>query len=573
MNNGSPTITGDGPDAVLLRLVRRLRLPYSPSFVAARITSHPQPTSLLALVEVGAQLGMKITAGRTVESALDRLDLPAVVHLEGNGGRGGFAVLEATPAGGVVLWDSTAGRERIDRETFRQQWSGVVALVERDGSRQVAEAGYRRRRLLDRLSPRSVLPTPAGRGVAGVGLRVTLGTLLGVLLAIAVAGHPAGTRTTAAGLGTVTVLGLVVAIALAAAGTGSGTVPGCPRGRIIDCHSVLTSPFSRVGGIPLSEIGVAFFGAVTLLLAGAALRPQSSAVWAAAGAAYMAGLPAVAVLVWLQVAMRQVCTWCLAVHVLIVSGAVMSREFVLDLWSLPSLAAVLLLGVFGCLLLFAVVPHLTHAPRLRALLARHQRLSSSPYATLAHLLTEPPTPVRGAACGVQLEGAAGAHEVVVFVHPTCPQCGPMVRQAESLAGAGAAEVFVVITPRDGSVAERRACAVIVAAGLAVGPGALLDAYEFAKQHYRSLLEGNPVELVADHLTVDAETLRSRLEQAEATVCTAAAFADGHVEGTPSVFVDSRLFPYRAPLSHLEFLLERHSDLLAAGGQPRQEVTW
>ena len=37
------------------------------------------------------------------------------------------------------------------------------------------------------------------------------------------------------------------------------------------------------------------------------------------------------------------------------------------------------------------------------------------------------------------------------------------------------------------------------------------------------------------------------------------FVDDHAEGTPAVFVDSRL--YRGELSHLAFLLQEHPELL------------
>lgn len=571
----SPATTGDGPDAVLTRLVRRLRLPYSRSFIAARVAGHPQPTSLLALVEVGAQLGLKITAGRTDAAALDGLDLPAVVHLGGDGSVGGFAVLEATPPDGVVLWDSTAGRRQIDRHTFLDSWSGVVALVDRDGAERLVEDGYRRRRLLERLAPRSGPPTLAGRGSVAAALRMTVVALTGMLLVLAVAGHPQGTRSAAVSLVITTVLGLAVATALATAtarGTGPGAMPGCPRGRIIDCQGVLTSPYSRIGGIPLSEIAAAFFGAVLLVLATAAVWPQGSAVWAAAGAAYVAGLPAVAVLVALQIRMRQVCTWCLLAHVVVVSGAVMAREFVAGVWSLQSFAALVLFGVLSCLLLFAVIPHFTRAPRLQALLGRQQRINSSPYATLAHLLTETPTPVRGPDCGVRLDGAAAAHEVVVFVHPTCPPCASVLRQAEALAAGGTAEVFVAIAPRDGRERERRACAALIAAGLARGAGALVAAYLFAKNDHRSLVAGNPLQRVADHLGVEVGVLRDHADDADAIVSTAAAMADEHVEGTPAVFVDARLYPFTAPLSHLALLLEHHAELLAATRAGREEAT-
>jgi hypothetical protein len=313
---------------------------------------------------------------------------------------------------------------------------------------------------------------------------------------------------------------------------------------------------------------VAFFGALALLFATAALSP---AVWAAVGAAYLVALPAVVVLVAVQAAMRQVCTWCLGVHAAVVVGAAASWTFVRHGWSTETVAALGALALHGAVLLFAVVPYLTRSPRVQEFVARQRRLASSPYATLAYLLTQAPTDVRGAECGVRLDGPPTAHELVVFAHPTCPQCASTVQDAAALAAAGRAQAFVAIAPRDDTPAEAGMCEALVAVGLAAGADAFVRAYFAAKRRYGDLRSDDPTDVLAAELSLDASTVREALPRARRVAARAAAFADDHVEGMPAVFVDSRLYPYTAPLSHLAALLDRHEELLEPMRRPLREA--
>src|SRR5690242_12165339 len=114
---GIPT---DGPESALERIARRLHLHYSNTYVARAVARHPQPSSLLALVEVAATLGLKVTPGRTEVSELAGIEGPAIVHFDG-----GFGVLESVSDEGFKVWDSRRGAHVIDRERFLQFWSGI----------------------------------------------------------------------------------------------------------------------------------------------------------------------------------------------------------------------------------------------------------------------------------------------------------------------------------------------------------------------------------------------------------------------------------------------------------------
>ena len=78
----SSRIPNDGPETALGHAVRRLRVRHSRTFVARAVASHPQPTSLLALVEVARDLGLEVTAGRAEPSALADTTSPAIVHFD-----------------------------------------------------------------------------------------------------------------------------------------------------------------------------------------------------------------------------------------------------------------------------------------------------------------------------------------------------------------------------------------------------------------------------------------------------------------------------------------------------------
>jgi uncharacterized membrane protein len=554
----------DDPGAVLGRLVKRLRLRYSRSFVSSRVANHTEPNSLLALVEVAAEIGMKITAARTDASGLAEVDVPVVVHFSAPDGKGGFGILERVTASSFLLWDSRSGRRHVDRDVFLAHWSGVVGLVERDDSRRIPETGYLQHRLLESLAGSAAPPALAGSRAAPA-LRTTLFVLTGSLLVIAAADHPADTRIAAVALMALTAIGFAVSTVMAAATSDykkTLALPGCPRGRLVNCESVLTSPYSRIAGIPLSEIGVGFFGAILMLVATTALLPGALAPWATSGLAYLLALPFALFLVAVQIFMRQFCTLCLLVHGVIAFGAVISSTFLADFPSSSDLLpSTILLAVFLLLILFLAIPLFTRIGRMNEFVASQQRIAASPFATLAHVLTERGTELRGTACGIRLDGPPSPHELVLFVHPTCAQCSRAIDEARSLAASGRADVFVAVAPRDKTQAEREACGAVVAVGLALGSEAMLGSYAHAKKDFTALLAGDPVRILAEELSLPSDRIQGVLKDARGLIRRTEEFAEAHIEGTPAIFFNSRLYPYAAPLDHLSMLLQGHPELL------------
>ena len=548
-------VPADEPSVVLLRLVRRLRLPYSARLVNAAIAAHPQPQSLLALVQVAPALGLRITAARVEPDGLDDLQLPAIAHFAGE--PGGFGVVEEVGPGEVQLWDGRNGRRRVPRPEFLGAWDGIVALADKDDSQRKTERGYRRQRLVE-----AVAGKPGSRpDLTSPLLTAALATVVGLLLVGALIERPYARDVIVMIL---TLAGLAVAATLSRATADQSTnvnVPGCPRGKLVNCESVLNSQLSKVCGVPMSDLGTGFFGGILLLIAttGAAPVPPLEV---AIAAAYVAAVPAALLLIGVQVAMRRFCTLCLAVHVLVLAGAAAAWPWLDQPWSSVTLASSLLLLVaYAAAIVLVAIPFLSRHARTQQLIDRQQRLATSPFSTLAYVLTEPASPVRGETCGFRLPGPPAPHEAVLFAHPNCGQCAQTIEELTALAEAGTLEAYVTILPRFPSGPERAACEAVVAAGAAFGPAVLLHAYFYAKKSFGALMSGDAVGLLATELNVRRDALDERLGEARAMIGRTEALAEGRIEGTPAVFFDSRLYPYNTPVSHLTTLLARHPELL------------
>lgn len=565
-------IPTDDPGVVLLRLVRKAKLPYSSRFVSGAVGTHPQPQSLLALVQVAPLVGLRVTAARVEPAGLDDLELPAVVHFGAGGG--GFGVLEGVTATGVELWDSLHGRQRVERAAFLDVWSGIVALAERDDSERKTERDYRKQRLVEALGGAVGRPDlagpPEGRVLSGITAAIVV-----LLAAAAVAGHPSATRWAAALVVALALAGLCIGSMLSYASadtTVNADVPGCPRGKLVNCESVLKSQFSKVRGLPMADLGTSFFGATIGVAATAALFPESAVPWTALAYAFVAAVPAALLLVGAQVVMRKFCTMCLAVHALVIAGAAASWTFAGDaafgdVW--PGLA---LFALCFSVVSFAAIPFFQRETRVRRILELQVRVSGSPFATLAHLTTEPPTPIRGGDCGVRLPGPPAPHELILFAHPTCKQCSVVLPEIAQLASTGATEAFVTLLPRYGDGTERRVCEALLAAGVAGGAESFARAFAFAKKRFMPLLEEDFVGSIAAEAGLDRAALEGGIETARRMIAHTDAIAEDRIEGTPAMFFDSRVYPYGAPVAHLAMLLQKHPDLLPARpGVPEPEV--
>ncbi|HJR46316.1 MAG TPA: vitamin K epoxide reductase family protein [Actinomycetota bacterium] len=554
-------IPADGPDMALYRMARKLRLRYSQAFVVRAIAAHPRPNSLLALVEVASTMGVKTTPARTDASGLPQLKLPAVVHFTDASGDGGFGVLEEVSPSRVLVWDSVNGRRQIERDDFLSRWTGVVVLMERAEEPGATEHRHLRQRLLEVVGGGTTTPALADGRAAPV-LRSLLAAMIVTLLAAAVFVTPASERIATAVLVVLAGVGLAVTLLMAAA-VGDRDNPladrVCRRGRLLDCQSVLTSRFSRVFGLPLSDVGLAFYASILLLVASAGwLAPP--AIGRVSTFAFTAALPFAVLLVALQVSMRQFCTLCMVTHLVNATAAAVGWFFLWDgrLGARDVLLTVLL-GLFFVLAEFVVIPYFRRSISLALISDRYRRLSASPFASLAHIATQPVVDVHGSDSAVPVAGTAGEHEAVIFVHPGCGKCLPVLREFLAFVQAAPVNAFVGVAPKDPEEADRRACSVLAAAWMLTGPDRIVDGYASAKQNLPRLSQPDGLRLVAEALSIDPTQLERATSAARPLVQRAEQVVDDYSDGTPAIFFDSR--HYAAPLAHLAFLIENHLELL------------
>lgn len=95
----------------------------------------------------------------------------------------------------------------------------------------------------------------------------------------------------------------------------------CSAGGVINCERVLTSTYSSVAGIPVSNGGLLWFS-IALTLAGLGLRaPEPSWLQPAQIGWSILGLLGVIYLVGVEVlALGLICAWCTVAHVLILAS-------------------------------------------------------------------------------------------------------------------------------------------------------------------------------------------------------------------------------------------------------------
>lgn len=547
----------DGPDAVLSHVARLVGAPHDRVQVARAVAAHPRPTSLLAVVDVGAQLGLNMTPAKSNAAGLSALTGPLIAHFQ-SGEHGGFAVVERILSGDVEVWDSIHGTQIVDRGAFLEHWSGVIVLVQAPQ----AAASPRLHRLQKLLSGPAEPPAVTGTRSIPI-VRGILVALVITSVAATIAAQPADTRAASAALAVLSAVGLAISalMSIAIADYGGPFAPGiCRRGRFVDCQSVLTSRFARVAGIPLSDLGIAFYGGVLLLVATAGTSPGALRVIATL---FIASVPVAAILIALQLVLRRLCTLCLAVHAVNgLAAAIAWTSFPVGATRAEDLRMAALFALFASIVVFFVIPYLKQNAAHARLVLTYGRMSGSPFSSLAQLATEEPTPVIGRDCGIEIGGAAAHDEIVAFVHPSCKQCDPVLRELRALAAGGRVSAYMTVPPRDRN--EQQLCAAILGLGVAFDADRMLRAFAIAKERFGDVAR-DPVAVIASELSIAPSEVETAAAEAERLVGRTRELAAVHVEGTPALFFNS--LPFRGPVAHLVTLLSQHADLLPRPQRP------
>jgi uncharacterized membrane protein len=112
-------------------------------------------------------------------------------------------------------------------------------------------------------------------------------------------------------------LGLAVSGYLSYEHHTSATTLSCPNTATINCLKVTTSSYSSFLGMPVSDLGLAFFMVMTVLCLPALWRSPAASVRVVRLATAAAGVVFVFYLAWAELyKIDAICLWCTAVHII-----------------------------------------------------------------------------------------------------------------------------------------------------------------------------------------------------------------------------------------------------------------
>lgn len=115
----------------------------------------------------------------------------------------------------------------------------------------------------------------------------------------------------------VCLLGAAIAAYLTVEHYTASTTLACADNSVVNCLQVTTSAQSMFLGVPVADLGLAYFAAMTVLCAPAAWPHPAPALWWARIGAASAGAAFVLYLVYAELFLiEKICLWCTAVHVL-----------------------------------------------------------------------------------------------------------------------------------------------------------------------------------------------------------------------------------------------------------------
>jgi uncharacterized membrane protein len=113
------------------------------------------------------------------------------------------------------------------------------------------------------------------------------------------------------------VLGLAVSAYLSYEHHTAASTLSCPNTATINCLKVTTSSYSSFLGVPVSDLGLAFFVAMTVLCLPALWRSPARSVRVMRLATAAGGVVFVLYLAWAELyKINAICLWCTAVHII-----------------------------------------------------------------------------------------------------------------------------------------------------------------------------------------------------------------------------------------------------------------
>ena len=413
--------TADSAAAAIAQALRNHGVAATPGYVRQAVHEYPGQVTPAALLEL-----LQLWGVDTVPMAGSVDELPAdvagsLVPLVGGGGGGRYGVvLQAGDARITLMADGTT--LDLTHSEFNALWNGMLLVLKpREGAGEPFAAEHEAALRTDRMRHGALaLAVPA-------------------LLALAVLTWPP--RSWGMALVTLTLLklmGLAAAVVLSfeQAGIGRPLQRLCAAGPVANCARVLRSPASRLGPVPLSDLGLVYFAGGLAALVLAAFTGQVAPALAMLGVLSMVLLPLTALSVYYQVVkLRSYCWLCLLVASLLwlEAGVALAVGKPLQGWPWGAPAWLLMAMAWGGVTLawLGLRALLVAAWQGRAVAQDFARVRSQPPVVQAlwdagvHTLAPLPAEV--------CLGAPDAPvQVLLAVLPACPACGRQVRAAWAL---------------------------------------------------------------------------------------------------------------------------------------------
>jgi uncharacterized membrane protein len=237
------------------------------SLLCARVTSstldsvktHPKYPSMLSLSESLNEWNIETMGVKISKEQLSETPLPSIAYLEPEGI---FVALTEHNDDNVKYLDSSRGEITESIEEFTKKWRGIMLLVQ--ANEESGERNYKQKRGLESFKKiKNILLVPSN-------------ILLWVTSVVLFLKSPSFLPWVALLLLKVVGLGICIGLIHKQYGKSNALVSKiCKGGENFDCTGILNSPFSKVLGVSMSELGMLYFagGALSLLLMSIAKAP------------------------------------------------------------------------------------------------------------------------------------------------------------------------------------------------------------------------------------------------------------------------------------------------------------
>lgn len=409
--------TADSAAAAIAQALRCHGVAATQGFIRQAVHEYPGPVAPTALVELLQLWGVDILpmAGSVDELPSDVAG--SLVPLAG----GRYGVLLRAGAAGITLMVDGTTRQLTPGE-FSALWNGMLLVLKpRNGAGEPFAAEH-------------VAALRSGR-LRGAALALAVPGLLALAV---LAWPPQGGGMALAGMALLKLVGLAATVVLGfeQAGIGRPLQRLCAAGPVANCARVLRSPASRLGPVPLADLGLVYFASGLAALALAAFTGQAAPVLAMLGALSVSLLPFTALSLYYQaVKLRSYCWLCLLVAALLWMEAGLCLAAGVSFkgwpWSIQAWLLMLMAWSGATLAWLGLRTLLVAAWQGRAVARDFARVRSQPPVVQAlwdaGVHTVPPVPIE-----VCLGAPDAPVQAVLAVLPACPACGRQVRAAWAL---------------------------------------------------------------------------------------------------------------------------------------------